>query len=180
MVATHDLDPGQCLIILRPTLQIKVTYETVNNLRRGEQSDGWYWSIALLGGHAVSFALYMADRSEGGALDEISLAELHTHPEAQGQHLASTVALAGLRRVRQKEVCSAETPVTLVVARERESDDHEHPFELYHQKLGFQVVDRDHGLYIIDGQEIPTWKLGTTLGALDAALSERVTIELES
>jgi GNAT superfamily N-acetyltransferase len=143
---------------------------TRDNLANGEEQ-GWYWAVAKLGGKAVSFALY-TDRS-----DSVHLAELHTVPEAQGQRLASAVALAGLRRLRRMEGHGGNTPVSLVVAREHIGDEAEHPYKLY-RELGFVTTSHTRIQHVGDGVSIAAWQMETSIGLLDAALQERVDIDL--
>jgi hypothetical protein len=153
-------------------------HETITNLSQGEREQGWYWGVTLLGGRAVSFALYMTDRASEGQLAEVSLAELHTDPEAEGRRFASLAALAGLRRVRTRERgASDSTLVSLNVTRERPDDESEHPYRFYHAKLGFNVVDTDGEQVITPDLALPSWRMNTSLGALDAALNGRIVDE---
>ena len=151
---------------------------TIDNITKVSEEDHWHWGVAMLGKRAVSFALFIAedDGPITDGIDEINLAELHTHPEVQQQGLASIVALAALRRVRQLEQCDDSTPTTLLVARQHPEDENEHPYALY-RRLTFKPAGRD-GSYNFGKHSVPAWRMDTTLGALDAALSRRVDIDL--
>lgn len=130
---------------------------------------GWQWAVATRRNMGIiGLSLYIADRPEPG---QLFLAELHTRPEAQGEGVASAVALAGLYEILKwrKDLAKPTSEVHLFVARKEPRNPSEFPYNWY-SKLGFSTTGKGHPAF----EQYETWHMKAGVHAYRIALERRV------